>query len=204
MKVVSRHVLIDNSPPFWVTVALDEILESIEEVRWPPNSDSFLIYPERGKKRGEGNGVRPIKESFVENLLARGWTPEHPFPLRIENSASQLGAMDAGKVFGDDGDFCAVEWETGNISSSHRALNKLSLGLIKESICLGVLVVPTVELARYLTDRVGNLRELVPYFYLWSTLKVPKGYLEIIAVQQDGESTSVPKIPKGTDGRSIN
>jgi hypothetical protein len=192
MKVVSRHVLIDNSPPFWVTVALDEILESIEEVRWPPNSDSFLIYPERGKKRGEGNGVRPIKESFVENLLARGWTPEHPFPLRIENSASQLGAMDAGKVFGDDGDFCAVEWETGNISSSHRALNKLSLGLIKESICLGVLVVPTVELARYLTDRVGNLRELVPYFYLWSTLKVPKGYLEIIAV------------PKGTDGRSIN
>jgi len=36
----------------------------------------------------------------------------------------------------------AVEWETGNVSSSHRSLNKLSLGIIQEEIVGGALLVP--------------------------------------------------------------
>ena len=67
----------------------------------------------------------------------------------------------------------------------------------------GVLVVPSNRLAPYLTDRIGNLRELVPYFPLWSSVAVECGYLGVIAVEQDGESFEVPRIPKGTDGRAM-
>jgi hypothetical protein len=56
---------------------------------------------------------------------------------------------------------------------------------------------------RYLTDRVGNFPELEPYFPLWQALKVEEGLLEVIAIEHDGVSQSVPRIPKGTDGRAL-
>jgi len=55
--------------------------------------------------------------------------------------------------------FC-VEWETGNVSSSHRAINKMALGILKKILIGGALIVPTREMYNYLTDRVGNFREL--------------------------------------------
>src|SRR5437762_1953060 len=38
---------------------------AIDAVRWPPESAGFTIRPESGKKRGEGNGVKPIKDAFI-------------------------------------------------------------------------------------------------------------------------------------------
>ena len=56
---------------------------------------------------------------------------------------------------------------------------------------------------RYLTDRVGNFPELEPYFPLWRSLEVEKGYLAVIAIEQDAVSKDVPRILKGTDGRAL-
>jgi hypothetical protein len=56
---------------------------------------------------------------------------------------------------------------------------------------------------RYLTDRVGNFAELEPYFALWRSLPVTEGLLLVIAVEHDAVSRTVPRIPKGTDGRAL-
>ena len=66
----------------------------------------------------------------------------------------------------------------------------------------GVLIVPSRELYQYLTDRVGNYPELEPYFDVWSTYPLEEGILAIIVVEQDGISSDVPRIAKGTDGRA--
>src|SRR5215831_9210868 len=43
----------------------------------------------------------------------------------------------------DGGVRCAIEWETGNISSSHRSMNKLCLVMFAGLIDLGVLILPS-------------------------------------------------------------
>lgn len=181
--------------------ALAEIRDAISLVKWPPDASDFRIYPESGKKRGRGSGVRPIRDMFVARLEGLGWEAEAPFPIETPKDSAGFGAMDLAKTFG--GDLYIVEWESGNISSSHRALNKLAIGLLKEVIAGGVLIVPTRELAQYLTDRIGNLRELKPYFDLWSSVDTQRGFLAIFAVEHDSVSTDVPRIRKGTDGRAL-
>ena len=96
-----------------------------------------------------------------------------------------------------------MEWETGNISSSHRSMNKLALGILKKVIVAGVVILPTRKMYRYLTDRVGNYAELVPYFDLWKSITVNNGVLAVIAIEHDGELNDAPRIPKGTNGRAI-
>ena len=44
-------------------------------------------------------------------------------------SREKPGKIDAVKNL-PDGRYFAFEWETGNISSSHRALNKMAIGLL--------------------------------------------------------------------------
>ncbi len=144
--------------------------------------------------------MKPIKDAFAQEALTRGWSLEAKFPVATADDAANFGPMDASKE--TPSGLAVVEWETGNVSSSHRAMNKLGVGLIAGSVAIGVLIVPTVPFARFLTDRIGNLRELKPYFPLWSDLDVQRGLLRVCAVQHDSESTSVPRIRKGTDGRS--
>jgi len=74
----------------------------------------------------------------------------------------------------------ALEWETGNISSSHRALNKMVVGLLNGLLICGVLVVPSRALYRFLTDRVGNMDELEPYFDMWRSVRCGAGILEVV------------------------
>lgn len=131
-------------------------------------------------------------------LAAKGWRLEHPFDV---GAGRRPGKFDA--VFETKAGPFAFEWETGNISSSHRALNKMALGIIQEKLIGGTLVVPTRALYQYLTDRVGNYAELVPYFELWRSIRCPNGILEIVAIEHDATSMSVPRIPKGTSGRAI-
>lgn len=95
-----------------------------------------------------------------------------------------------------------MEWETGNVSSSHRAMNKMALGLMKGGLVATSLVVPSRRLYKFLTDRIGNEPELEPYFDLWRSIPCQQGVFEVIVIEQDFESFDVPRIPKGTDGRA--
>jgi len=197
VRFLLQHDLINAPLPGFEVVEsriFSDIREAIEAVRWPKGNKGFVIYPEK-----EANGVKPIKEGFVKVLEARGWRPEYPFPL--EEGKKQPGKIDVALELSTLPPF-VVEWETGNISSSHRALNKMALGLLKGAFSGAVLVVPSRKLYKFLTDRIGNVAELEPYFGMWSAIPA-KGYLGVIVVEHDGESLKVPKIGKGTDGRAL-
>ncbi len=127
------------------------LIRAIGKVCWPPRSKTFVIYPECGKKRRKGNGVKPIKNGLIRSLVKQGWKTEVALDIA---TVTRPGKLDA--VLQTSYGPVAIEWETGNISSSHRALNKMALGLLKGVLAGGILVVPTRELYQYLTDRVGN------------------------------------------------
>ena len=59
-----------------------------------------------------------------------------------------------------------LEFETGNISSAHRSMNKLCVGIKKGELDLAMLMMPIKKMSFYLTDRVSNYEELEPYFIL--------------------------------------
>lgn len=177
-----------------------DIKMAIDAVVWPSGAPTFTIYAESGKKRGEGNGVKPIKDAFVALLESRGWIPEQDYP-KVDPKLRPPGPFDAFFTIPSILPFVA-EWETGNVSSSHRALNKIVMGMQDGCITGGVLVLPTRKMAKFLTDRVGNFEEIEPYFRFWKAAAT-QGYLAIIAVEHDAESSEVPRIGKGTDGRAL-
>lgn len=123
--------------------ARKKLVRAIRNVEWPPNSGKFTIYPQSGKRRGEGNGVKPIKTGLMLDLKKQGWGME-----RILNfgGTRNPGKFDA--VLATDHGPVVVEWETGNISSSHRALNEMLLGIMLGKIAAGILIVPSHAFAR--------------------------------------------------------
>jgi len=198
VKIVQTRYLIQApglaADKFW-NEALRDVERAIRRVVWPKGNPSkeFIIHPQSGKKRGEGNGVVPIKEAFLVSLAGDGWgTDDRQNP----------GRFDAVKRR-QDGGYIGMEWETGNISSSHRALNRFVLGHTKGECIGGVLVLPTRKLYAYLTDRVGNFEELATYFPVWEQISWDRGGLVVIAVEHDGVDKKVPRIAKGTDGRAL-
>lgn len=180
---------------------------AVRSVDWPPSSGVFTIFPESGKKSGMGNGVVPIKAEFIQTLVSRGWLAEQRQARGSEEDEDDQirpGAFDARlDLTKYDLPPFVVEWETGNISSSHRAVNKITLGIFRKELSGGLLVLPSRKLAKYLTDRIGNYQELRPYFALWRYYLPGNGYLGVIEVEQDAESLKVPKIPKMTAGRAL-
>jgi hypothetical protein len=201
MKIIQTEYIIragefPNSNK-WEMVQND-ILKAIKSIEWPLGSGSFTLHEESGKKRGKGNGVKPIKDACMSKLKSFGWKLETSVDIA---TMKRPGPMDATLQIGDKL-FC-IEWETGNISSSHRAINKMALGIIKNVLIGGVLILPTRNMYNYLTDRVGNYPEIEPYFPLWKSLQIKEGLLAIIAIEQDGLSKDIPRIPKGTDGRAL-
>ena len=201
MRIVHVETLLSrgefSTSPEWADIRR-ELHEAVERVDWPVGSGKFTIYPGSGEKRGMGNGVGPIKDSLMRQLDVAAWKLEEPLDIASSKKPGKLDAVLATPY----GPF-AMEWETGNISSSHRALNKIALGLLKESLVGGTLVVPTRELYQYLTDRIGNWDEIAPYLDLWKSIPIRNGVLEIVVVEHDATSTDVPRIPKGTDGRAL-
>jgi hypothetical protein len=170
-----------------------DIQNGIREVCWPPGSGAFTLLD-----RKEGNGVKPIKNDFIAHLQVRGWEAEQR--MRIASNV-QPGKVDAVYTLSDGRHF-AVEWETGNISSSHRALNKMAVGMLDGCLAGGALILPSREMYPYLTDRIGNYAEIEPYFPMWE--RVPtEGVLSVYVVQHDTLSSYVQAIPKGTDGRAL-
>ena len=134
----------------------------------------------------------------MEELSKQGWKTEQSMKI---GTAQNPGNLDA--TLDTPHGPVALEWETGNISSSHRALNKMALGLNKGQLAAGILVGPSRELCKYLTDRVGNMPELEPYLDLWRSIPCKNGILEIVAIEHDATSKDVPRIPKGTSGRAL-
>ena len=203
MRLVQWETIVDNPDARFEAVRerlFSDIRLAIGTVVWPAGASIFTIHPQSGKKREKGNGVKPIKDAFIRLLEVRGWIPEKDFP-RVDPELRPPGRFDAFFTRPSILPFVA-EWETGNVSSSHRAINKMALGMHDHCITGGVLVLPTKRMARYLTDRVGNFEEIAPYFRLWRSAWAV-GYLAVIAVEHDAESLDVPRISKGTDGRAL-
>jgi hypothetical protein len=202
MKIVHTEFLIKAgafpSSREWKTIERD-VQHAIKAIVWPKGSRLFTIYPQSGKKRGEGNGVKPIKDAFCFWLKQKGWALETRLTIAGKKNP---GPVDATKRLNDDR-FFAAEWETGNISSSHRSLNKMALGIKRGILKGGILVLPTRRLYSYLTDRVGNFEEIEPYFDLWRSVVCADGILAVIAVEYDAVSNKVARIKKGTDGRAL-
>lgn len=171
----------------------DTIHEAIKAVDWPYDTGQFSIHPVK-----KANGVVPIKALFGVRLRERNWKAEMPIKLIAD---LQPGKLDFTQI-GTHG-LVAVEWETGNISSSHRAMNKLALGLMDGVIAAGVLIVPSKALAPFLTDRIGNYPELKAYLPLWKDIRCEKGILEIVVFEHDVADINAPIIPKGKDGNAL-
>jgi len=132
------------------------------------------------------NGVPAIKKAFVACLTEKHQgTGEFRFKIAGQKSR---GPVDAARIVRATRKVFAVEWETGNISSSHRALNKMSLGIRDDCLCGGFLVLPSRKLYRYLTDRIGSFEELEPYFPIWRSLDVAtkRGILGVIEIELIG------------------
>lgn len=175
------------------------------------------------------NGVKPLRGMFREIMESHEWRCEHNLSLvpyfektrgdrncpRILKYPSLEQASGLNESVGDfdfwdrtkSGFRTIVEWETGNISSSHRSLNKMCLALMSNVADAAVLVVPSWYLYPHLTDRIGNIRELQPYFYFWSQMSklVERGLLSVIEVEHDELFKSTDEgefLLLGTDGRS--
>ncbi len=176
----------------WVVIR-NEIRRAIDLIVWPPGTSSFTINPTR-----HGNGVKPIKNACMTALKENfGWQLE----TQIRYATRSPGRIDATKAL--DNHLFALEWETGNISSSHRAVNKMVLGLLRRVLLGTALVLPSRKLYPYLTDRIGNYEELEPYFDVWRAVEIQEGFLAVFVIEHDAVDSSVPRIMKGTDGRAL-
>lgn len=199
MRLLRTEVLFDHVSgevrPAWMDIAAAEVAAAVATVEWPPSSGSFTLNPTR-----KANGVVPIKKGFQLALASEGWSMEHTMSL---GAGISPGPIDAVRQF-PEGLF-AVEWETGNISSSHRSLNRMALGILSGRLIGGLLVLPSRAMYEFLTDRIGNFREIAPYFPIWKALQIipPRGYLAVVEVEFDRLDATVPLISKGTDGRAL-
>jgi len=179
--------------------AYDEILEAIENMVGNINNSKRKI-----------NSVAPIKSGLV-NLLHNNyfWETEHHLQVLKDNISDgndnskrkrgQGGGIDLYKEFDFQGYTfrVGIEFETGNVASVHRSLNKLSMGLQSQELDLIFLILPVFNLAQYLTDRVANYEEIEAYFPLF-------GEKPFIALGFDAENYSpdFPVFEKGKDGNS--
>ncbi|AEB25482.1 MULTISPECIES: type-2 restriction enzyme BamHI [Bacillus] len=175
--------------------AYNEVKTSICSPIWPATSKTFTI----NNTEKNCNGVVPIKElcyTLLEDTY--NWYREKPLDiLKLEKKKG--GPIDVYKEFIENSELKRVgmEFETGNISSAHRSMNKLLLGLKHGEIDLAIILMPIKQLAYYLTDRVTNFEELEPYFEL--TEGQP---FIFIGFNAEAYNSNVPLIPKGSDGMS--
>lgn len=192
MKIKQIKVLIDTYKG-QIDPIIQNLKTGISTTGWPAGSATFKLNPTK-----KGNGVKPIKNNCIAHLESLGWKAESKVP------GSNLGPLDAVFTNSVKENF-ALEWETGNISSSHRAVNKLTNEMLDGRLQGGFLVLPSKDFYKYLTDRVGNFPELEPYFSVWSAHKsvLQNHYLAIIEIEYDELDEESPLIAKGTDGRAL-
>jgi hypothetical protein len=227
MKWLRTIVIFDQgnfiSSQDWSTVH-SSFVRSIQSVEHPKGTGSLTI---RHRTMVNGtlarNGVKPLKAKFLEHMVGiEGWKSEGIVDLATtrpqvktklfpavqdyeEPITSAFGGFDFATTAPGNTKI-AIEWETGNISSSHRSLNKLCIALGAGIIQVGVLVVPSRELYLHLTDRIGNIGELSPYLSFWESIRgtVQRGLLAVAVVEHDHltKDENVPFLKQGSDGNA--
>lgn len=227
MKWLRTIILFDNgdviSTDGWQDVH-SAYTTAVEQIEFPEGSGSLTL--RKKLKRVDGqfdrNGVGYLKKSFLHHLVTAGWKAEASVNLDLQSIAPtlltypQLEAYQE-PVSSEFGGFdfmteteghqrIAIEWETGNISSSHRSMNKLAIALTAGIIEAGVLIVPSRNLYEHLTDRIGNIGELSGYLSMWKSLEtsVERGLLAVTVVEHDSltDDEGFPYLPSGADGRA--
>lgn len=189
--------------------ALRDVEGAIASVDWPPGSGSFSLNPDpaidrQGRPDRHPNGVVPIKLPLIRHLASQGWEAESlPTLPESPEGGDVLRTGDLDGLLRDRNRWVGFEWETGNVSSTHRAVNKLLHGITRGTLNGGILVLAVRATQRYLTDRVGNFEEIAPYFEFWGRYPVPDGALRVYGIGHDALDSSVPHIPKSTAGRAL-
>lgn len=141
------------------------------------------------------NGVTQVKSQIVSKLNQEyGWKLEYPLTY-LSADASKGGPIDAFKEFGKDNYKVGFEFETGNVASVHRSINKLLIGITTGNLNMGILILPMKSMSFYLTDRVANYEEIEPYLLLWSNIP-----LAVIGFDADRYDPNAPILSKGKDG----
>ncbi|MYM35468.1 hypothetical protein GTP38_14120 [Duganella sp. FT94W] len=200
--------------------------DAIEKIYHPPFSGALTLRAKRRRNNGKDfdrNGVAYLRSHFLRNMLElEGWTSEGDVDLDKERQQPAILLYPSCEHYREpitsgfggfdfvtttlDGLKVAIEWETGNISSSHRSMNKLAIALKTGIIQVGVLIVPSRDLYSHLTDRIGNIAELSGYLEMWESLrpKDGKGLLAITVVEHDAlsDDPDLPYLPTGSDGRA--
>ena len=201
MKIVKTYSLKSRGPyavsEHWKTTR-GQIHEAIRECEWPAGTGSFTIYPESGKKRGKGNGVKPIRDRFVHSLEANGWTIEGKAKSALNE---RLGDFDA-VLLGPEKPI-VLEWQTGDSSSPHWSIDKMVLLLKARSISAGVLVVPSWKACLQLPNRIDYIGEIEPYFELWQSVRCRSGVLAVVVIEQDIASKDIRRMPNGAQNRAL-
>jgi hypothetical protein len=205
----------------------DSFVRSIESIDFPKGSGKLMLRKKKKNLKSQQwsrNGVGFLRSSFLEHIVKKeGWLAEGDVDLQTLEEKPELQLYPSMESYSEpitssfgkfdfvtttkSGIRVAIEWETGNISSSHRSLNKLSIVLAAKKIQAGVLILPSRDLYKHLTDRIGNIGELSPYLAMWKSMgaSVERGMLAIAVVEHD-ELTDNPEFPylkAGTDGRAI-
>jgi hypothetical protein len=202
-------------------------VRSISRIDFPEGAGTLTLRrkTQQSNKQWSRNGVGYLKRRFIDKMVNdEHWESEvdldlgndrppsevHLYPGMTPHSepiASNFGGFDFVTTV-SPGVHVAIEWETGNISSSHRSMNKLAIALAMGKIQAGVLIVPSRNLYEHLTDRIGNINELSGYLSMWKSLgtEVECGLLAISVVEHDHltDNPDFPYLPVGNDGRSHN
>ncbi|MBV5328756.1 MAG: hypothetical protein JZU65_14185 [Chlorobium sp.] len=228
MKWLRSLIIFDRggvaTSPDWKEIH-ESYVRSIQSIDFPEGADTLKL--RRKTKRPDGqwnrNGVVYLKRRFLEHLVnVEKWRAEVGFDLGRNRIPPELSLYPSHKTYSEpitsefgsfdfvtttaSGMHVAIEWETGNISSSHRSMNKLAIALVTGKVQAGVLIVPSRNLYEHLTDRIGNIGELSGYLSMWKDLeaRVEKGLLIISIVEQDEltDDPAYPYLPSGMDGRA--
>lgn len=232
MKWLRTLVLMDTgniiSSDDWRDVH-ESYVRSIQSIHYPVGSGSLTLRRKTSYRRPSGklayrrNGVGYLRTTFLDHITgSEGWAAEGNVdlgrdreqpPIRLypslqeyrEPITSDFGGFDL-VTRGRNQTRVAIEWETGNISSSHRSMNKLSIALASGIVDVGVLIVPSRLTYDHLTDRIGNIGELSGYLSMWESLKVTirYGLLAVTVVEHDHltDDPNLPYLPVGNDGRA--
>lgn len=228
MRVLRTLVLFDQgnitTTSDWQNLHLS-YSTSIASIDFPLGSGALTLRRKVRLPNGQTqrNGVGYLRSRFLSHMVqTQGWRNEGIVNLARDRDQSPIRLYPSGEEYrepitSDFGGFdfvttaqngtrIAIEWETGNISSSHRSMNKLAIALAHGLIEVGVLIVPSRNLYEHMTDRIGNIGELSGYLSMWEGLKttVTRGVLAITVVEHDQltDDVNFPFLPTGNDGRA--